>query len=47
MSYEQALERIEQYLKDTLDKGLLLHPTNFGSLFTTDVFVDADFAGGR
>jgi hypothetical protein len=31
-----------------LSKGLdvLLHPTTFCSIFTTDVFVDANFAGG-
>jgi hypothetical protein len=29
-----------------MNKGLLLHPTNFSEIFTTDVFVDADFAGG-
>jgi hypothetical protein len=45
-SHEQALERIGQYLKGTMDKGLLLHPTKFSETFTTDVFVDADFAGG-
>jgi hypothetical protein len=33
-------------LDGTLENGLLLHPTTFGSIFTTDVFVDANFAGG-
>jgi hypothetical protein len=41
-SHEQALERIGQYLKGTMDKGLLLHPTTFSETFRTDVFVDAD-----
>jgi hypothetical protein len=45
-SHEQALERIGQYLKDTSNKGLLLHPTNFTDTFSTDVYVDADSAGG-
>jgi hypothetical protein len=40
------LERIGQYLKGTMDKGLLLLPTTLGSTFSTDVYVDADFAGG-
>jgi hypothetical protein len=31
-SHEQALERIGQYLKGTMDKGLLLHPTKFSRL---------------
>jgi hypothetical protein len=29
-----------------MDKGLLLLPTTLGSTFSTDVYVDADFAGG-
>jgi hypothetical protein len=40
-----ALEWIGQYLKGTLDKGLLLLPTTLGPTFPTDVYVDADFAG--
>jgi hypothetical protein len=40
------LERIGQYLKATSKKGLLLHSTNFTDTFSTDVYVDADFAGG-
>jgi hypothetical protein len=28
-----------QYLKGTLDKGLLLHPTTFGSIFATDELI--------
>jgi hypothetical protein len=45
-SHEQALERIGQYLKGTMNKGLLLLPTTLGSTFSTGVYVDADFAGG-
>jgi hypothetical protein len=45
-SHEQAMERIGQYLKHTKDKGILLHPTTLGNIFTTDVYVDSDFAGG-
>jgi hypothetical protein len=45
-SHEQALERIGQYLKSTSNNGQLLHPTNFTDTFSTDVYVDADFAGG-
>jgi len=41
-SHEVALERIGQYLKGTVDKGLILSPT---ALEDVDVFVDADFAG--
>ena len=41
-SHEVALERIGQYLKGTVDKGLILCPT---ALEDVDVFVDADFAG--
>lgn len=45
-SHEQALERIGQYLKHTKDKGLILRPAPLSDTFTTDVYVDADFAGG-
>jgi hypothetical protein len=45
-SHEQALERIGQYLKSTSNKRLLLHPTNFTDTFSTDVYVDVDFARG-
>ena len=44
-SHEKALERIGQYLKGTLDKGLILRPEPFESVFKTDIYVDADFAG--
>jgi hypothetical protein len=39
-SHEQALERIGQYAIGTI-------PSTLGTTFTTDVYVDADFAGGR
>jgi hypothetical protein len=41
-SHEQALERIGQYLKGTMDEGLILRPS--GTL-DIDCYVDADFAG--
>ena len=41
-SHEIALERIGQYLKGTMDKGLILNPSDD---FNIDCFVDADFAG--
>jgi len=41
-SHEQALERIGQYLKLTMDEGLILKPTSANEI---DIFVDADFAG--
>ena len=41
-SHEIALERIGQYLKGTLDEGLILRPS--GDLHI-DVYCDADFAG--
>jgi len=44
--HEQALERIGQYLKGTLDEGLILKPKSLENIFTIDVYVDADFAGG-
>ena len=40
--HELALERIGQYLKGTLDKGLVLKPKDS---FEVDCYVDADFAG--
>jgi hypothetical protein len=36
------LEQIGQYLKGTLDEGLILKPSEELDI---DVFVDADFAG--
>ena len=41
-SHEVALERIGQYLKGTMDKGLILRPT---SVLDFECYVDADFAG--
>jgi hypothetical protein len=41
-SHEEALERIGQYLKGTMDAGLVLKPT---SDLTIECYVDADFAG--
>ena len=41
-SHEIALERIGQYLKGTIDDGLILKPTG---AFDIDAYVDADFAG--
>jgi hypothetical protein len=41
-SHEIALEQIGRYLKGTMNKGLVLKPTNDLSI---DCFVDADFAG--
>lgn len=41
-SHEVAIERIGQYLKATMDKGLILNPRND---FDIDCYVDADFAG--
>jgi Reverse transcriptase (RNA-dependent DNA polymerase) len=41
-SHEKALEQIGQYLKGTLDEGLVLRPTDNLDI---DVYVDADFAG--
>jgi hypothetical protein len=47
LSHEEALERIGQYLKGTMDQGLILRPQKFdGGEFSTDVYVDADFARG-
>ncbi|KAG7343789.1 reverse transcriptase RNA-dependent DNA polymerase [Nitzschia inconspicua] len=45
-SHEEALERIGQYLKSTTNKGLILKPTPLVNTFNTDIYVDADFAGG-
>ena len=42
-SHEKALERIGQYLKGTLDKGLVLRPTP--ESIHIDAYVDSDFAG--
>ena len=41
-SHEEALERIGQYLKGTMEEGLILRPS--GEL-DIDCYVDADFAG--
>jgi hypothetical protein len=41
-SHETALERIGQYLKFTMNEGLILHPTG---VLDIDVYCDADFAG--
>ncbi|CAJ1961247.1 unnamed protein product [Cylindrotheca closterium] len=41
-SHEVAIERIGQYLKGTMDKGLILTPRED---FDIDCYVDADFAG--
>jgi len=41
-SHEEALEHIGQYLKATMDEGLVLTPSND---FNIDCYVDADFAG--
>ncbi len=41
-SHEDALKRIGWYLKGTLDKGLILNPSNDPNI---DCYPDADFAG--
>ncbi len=41
-SHEEALERIGQYLKGTMDEGLILRPSGEMNI---DCYVDADFAG--
>jgi hypothetical protein len=41
-SHEVALERIGQYLKGTMTKGLVLKPVD---ILNIECFVDADFAG--
>ena len=43
-SHELALIRIGQYLKGTLDKGLIMKPMSTDS-FKMDVYVDSDFLG--
>jgi hypothetical protein len=42
--HERALERIGQYLKRTMDQGLILKPNRDNPLHV-DCYVDADFAG--
>ena len=42
-SHEEALERIGQYLKGTMGKGLVLRPTL--DALDVDAYVDTDFAG--
>jgi hypothetical protein len=42
-SYEIALERIGQYLKGTLEEGLILKPDT--DHMNIDCYVDSDFAG--
>ena len=42
VSHEKALKQIGRYLKATMDKGLVLHPS--GQL-KIDAYPDADFAG--
>jgi hypothetical protein len=44
LQHEQALERIGQYLKGTMDKGLVLKPDSIHPL-DIDCYVDAGFAG--
>mmetsp|Transcript_26718 Transcript_26718/g.63721 ORF Transcript_26718/g.63721 Transcript_26718/m.63721 type:complete len:423 (-) Transcript_26718:138-1406(-) len=45
-SHEKALERIGRYLKGTKNEGLILKPLPYDdSVFKTDIYVDADFAG--
>jgi hypothetical protein len=44
--HEQALERIGQYLKGTMDEGMILNPKSMEFGLAIDVYVDADFAGG-
>ena len=41
-SHEIALERIWQYLRGTIEEGLILRPMG---RFDMDCYVDADFAG--
>jgi hypothetical protein len=43
LQHEQALERIGQYLKGTMDKGLVLKPDSSHPL-DIDCYIDADFA---
>jgi len=42
-SHEIALERIGQYLKRTMNEGLILQPSGFLNI---DCYVDADFGAG-
>lgn len=44
-SHELALIQIGRYLKGTIDKGIILKPTDFQN-FSIDVYVDAAFATG-
>jgi Reverse transcriptase (RNA-dependent DNA polymerase) len=44
LQHEQALEHISQYLKGTMDKGLVLKPDSSHPL-DIDCYIDADFAG--
>jgi hypothetical protein len=41
-SHEQALIQIGQYLKGTIDKGLIFKPN---SIMRIDCYIDTDFAG--
>ena len=43
---ELSLIRIGRYLKGTLDKGLILKPTNYENI-SIDLYDDAAFASGR
>lgn len=43
-SHELAAIRLGQYLKGTLDQGMILKPTKFDE-FRMDVYVDSDFMG--
>jgi hypothetical protein len=45
-SHEIALERIGQYLKGTIEEGMILRPIPMSEELTCNVYVDADFAGG-
>ena len=45
-SHELALKRIGQYLKGTIEKGLILRPDLTESKFKIDVYVDAALASG-
>ena len=42
LHHEATLKHIERYLKGTMDKGLILTPTD---KLQVDCFPDADFAG--
>jgi len=46
-SHERALERVGQYLKSTINEGLILKPqtSENGYDFNIECYVDADFAG--